>query len=74
MKAQGSHDFVPFSAGPRNCIGQNFAMQEIKTIVARVLDRFEMSVDPDRVPALQPYITLRPADGIYIHFKPLSPD
>lgn len=34
--------FIPFSAGPRNCIGQKYAMLDIKTIVSKVLRNFEL--------------------------------
>ena len=34
--------FTPFSAGPRNCIGQKFAMMEIKIIISTILRHFKL--------------------------------
>ncbi|CAO2647238.1 Nn.00g081600.m01.CDS01 [Neocucurbitaria sp. VM-36] len=37
----------PFSVGPRNCIAQNLAWAEIRTVLARLVWHFELTLEPE---------------------------
>ncbi|KAF2725012.1 putative cytochrome P450 [Polychaeton citri CBS 116435] len=38
--------FSPFSSGPFGCIGKNLAYMEIRTVTARILDKFNVALAP----------------------------
>ena len=47
--------FLPFNAGPRICLGQQFAYNEASTVIARIAQAFEkIRLDMDANPEAKP--------------------
>lgn len=68
LKGENRFMFMPFGAGPRICIGNNFAMMEMQLINAMLSARVEMDLVSEDVKPLF-MVTLKPNKPIMMHLK-----
>ena len=56
--------FLPFSAGPRQCIGQQFALLESTLVLATLVAGVRLHLVPGHPVEPEALVTLRPRDGL----------
>ncbi len=56
--------YIPFGAGPRMCIGRDFALVEATLMLAHVMSKFELQRVARSTPRAIPSVTLRPDGGL----------
>ena len=68
--ARPRYAYLPFGAGPRTCIGLNFAITEILVVLTLILQRFRimLAIDPATVRA-DPSVTLQPRPGVPVRLE-----
>jgi cytochrome P450 len=62
--------YIPFGAGPRSCIGSEFAMLEAQLITAMVMQSFRLELVPGHPVEPLPDITLRSKHGMLMNSRP----
>jgi cytochrome P450 len=67
------HYYIPFNAGPRICIGQQFALTEMSYVLARLFQKYErveshMKELDGGNPILKSEIVLSPGQGVRVSF------
>ncbi|MBV8197131.1 MAG: cytochrome P450, partial [Candidatus Eremiobacteraeota bacterium] len=56
--------YVPFGGGARRCIGEDFALAEIATVLTTLLSRFRFQLATTRPIGVAPLVTLRPSGPV----------
>jgi cytochrome P450 len=58
--------YFPFGGGPRQCIGNTFALMEASVVLATIGQKFRFALAPDHKVTPLASITLRPKNGVQV--------
>lgn len=65
-KASAKCAYIPFSKGPRVCIGAAYATQEAVLILASIVRRYRVEADTTHVPRVVGRVTVRSGNGVRV--------
>ncbi len=64
--------YLPFGAGPRGCIGGNYAMLQILMILSELLRKYDFQLAPGQTIEARPKVILQPKHGIRMTFTKIT--
>jgi cytochrome P450 len=67
-KLHTPYSHLPFGAGPRGCIGGNYAMLQMLMILSVLLRKYDLQLVPGQNIEPRPMVILRPENGIRMSF------
>lgn len=62
--------YIPFSGGPRKCVGDQFALMEAVIAVAVLLQQFDFKLSPNQTIGMTTGATIHTTNGLYMDVSP----
>jgi cytochrome P450 len=59
-----SYKYLPFSRGPRRCVGELFSMTEMVVIIAKLIKEFKIELVANEIPKDEAFVSLKPQNGL----------
>jgi cytochrome P450 len=66
--------YIPFSSGPRQCIGNSFSMMEAVLVLATLAQRFEAVLLDGQLPSTEYMVLARPAGSVSMRLRRRTPE
>ena len=66
VAARGHYEYFPFGGGPHMCIGKHLTLLEVRLAMAMLARRYRIELQDPSPPAMDPSVSLRPRDPMFV--------